>query len=160
MTPPHPFQPRLDYAFSIAIRLKLPARRIDPSVVGAKRIVVYTESGEITGPMLSGKVVPMSGGDWAQQRPDDVIDFDARYLLELDDGTMVYMQNRGYRWASPEVLAAQFRNEEVPFDQYYMRVSPKFEVAPGPHDWLAKHVFVGVAEKLPGGNAIHYFVVR
>jgi hypothetical protein len=40
-----------------------------------------------------------------------------------------------------------------------MRVSPKFEAPEGPHEWLSRHVFVGVAEKTPGANRIHYFVV-
>lgn len=44
-------------------------------------------------------------------------------------------------------------------DAYYMRTSPRFEVAEGPHDWLAKHVFVGRGEKTPEGNKIHYFMV-
>ena len=29
----------------------------------------------------------------------------------------------------------------------------------GPHEWMSRHVFVGVAEKIPGANRIHYFVV-
>jgi hypothetical protein len=44
-------------------------------------------------------------------------------------------------------------------DEYYMRVSPKFDVPEGPHEWMSRHVFVGVAEKTPGSNRIHYFVV-
>ncbi len=160
MTDPHPFQPVLEYAFSIAIKLAGPPARIQPCVTGQQRAIIQVTEGTITGPLLNGRVVPLSGADWAQVRPDGTLDFDARYTLELDDGTLVYMQNRGFRWASPEVMAAQARREEVPFDSYYMRVSPRFEVAEGPHEWLAKHVFVGVAEKVPAGNAIHYFVVR
>jgi hypothetical protein len=49
-------------------------------------------------------VIPMSGGDFPLVRPNGVIDFDARYLLEADDGGIIYMQNRGYRWGSPEVM--------------------------------------------------------
>jgi hypothetical protein len=40
-----------------------------------------------------------------------------------------------------------------------MRVAPKFEAPEGPHEWMNRHVFVGVAEKLPGANRIHYCVV-
>ena len=47
----------------------------------------------------------------------------------------------------------------MPHGEYYMRVSPRFDVAAGPHDWLNRHVFVGVAEKIPGANRIHYFQV-
>jgi hypothetical protein len=51
------------------------------------------------------------------------------------------------------------RNEDVGSDEYYMRVSPKFDVPEGPHDWLGKHIFVGVAEKIPKANRIHYFML-
>ena len=47
----------------------------------------------------------------------------------------------------------------VGFDDYYMRVTPRFDAPEGPHAWLSQHVFVGVAEKIPGANRIHYFVV-
>ena len=52
------------------------------------------------------------------------------------------------------------RNEPVGFDDYYMRVTPRFDAPGGPHAWMSRHVFVGVAEKIPGANRIHYFVVR
>jgi hypothetical protein len=156
---PHPFLPRLEHAFSIDITLD-PSIRVEPSPCGYSRVAVYIREGRIDGPLIQGRVLPMTGGDWAQLRPDGTIDFDARYMLELDDGSIVYMQNRGYRWASEEAMAMQARREEVPFDQYYMRISPKFEVRTGPHDWLTRHVFVGVGEKVPTGNRIHYFVVR
>jgi hypothetical protein len=89
-----------------------------------------------------------------------VIDFDARYLLEADDGAVIYLENRGYRWAKNDAAAERIgRNEDAPFEEYYMRVTPRFDAPAGPHEWLAQHVFVGVAEKLPGANRIHYFVV-
>ncbi|PZU10951.1 DUF3237 domain-containing protein [Sphingomonas sp.] len=155
----HPFLPKLEHAFSIEIRLQ-PSMRVEPNPIGASRVAVYIEEGIIDGPLLRGRVLPMTGGDWALLRPDGTIDFDARYMLELEDGSIVYMQNRGYRWASEEAMAKQARREDVPFEDYYMRVSPKFEVRTGPHDWLTRHVFVGVGEKIPTGNRIHYFVVR
>lgn len=153
---PHPFQPRFDFAFTIAIELSK-ARYLRPSSMGAERAAVYAMSGTVEGPRIRGRVIPQSGGDWPLVRPNGVIDFDARYLLELDDGTVVYMQNRGYRWAAPDVMAKMSRNEPVAPSDYYMRVSPKFEVPDGPHEWLSRHVFVGVAEKTPGANRIHYF---
>ena len=109
---PHDFQPILDYAFTIGIELT-GARWIKPTSIGMTRAAVYAGSGTIQGPMLRGKVIPMSGGDFPLVR-----------------------------------------------DEYYMRVSPKFGAPDGPHAWLNRHVFVGVAEKIPGTTRIHYFVVR
>ena len=157
---PHDFQPILDYAFTIGIELT-GARWIKPTGIGMTRAAVYAGSGTIEGPMLRGNVIPMSGGDFPLVRADGVIDFDARYLLEAEDGAVIYLQNRGYRWAKTPAAAAKMnRNEAVGRDEYYMRVSPKFDAPDGPHAWLNKHVFVGVAEKIPGANRIHYFVVR
>lgn len=155
---PHPFTPKLEFAFTITIKLAA-ATYMTPSVTGQDRVAVYVESGTVEG-KINGRVMPMSGADWALKRPDGVIDFDARYMLELDDGTPVYLQNRGYRWGSDDAMARMKRQEPVSDDEYYMRVSPKWEVPAGPHEWLARYVFVGVAEKTPGGNRIHYFVVK
>lgn len=159
MSVPHPFAPQFEYAFSIGITLTKPYW-LRPTTMGATRAAIYAAEGTVEGPGIKGRVVPMSGGDWPLLRPDGVIDFDARYLLELDDGTIIYLQNRGYRWAyTPEVAERMSRNESVDPSEYYMRVSPKFDVPAGPYDWLAKYVFVGVAEKIPGANSIHYFKV-
>jgi hypothetical protein len=128
--------------------------------MGATRAAVYAASGEISGPRLNGRVIPMSGGDFPLMRPNGVIDFDARYLLEADDGAIIYMQNRGYRWGTDEAMARMAKNEPVQHEEYYMRVAPKFEAPEGPHEWLSRHVFVGVAEKTPRANRIHYFVVQ
>lgn len=160
MAQPHPFHPQMEHAFTIGIELT-GLQWVKPSAMGETRAAVYAASGTIEGPLLNGKVIPMSGGDFPLLRPNGVIDFDARYLLEADDGAVIYMQNRGYRWAkTPEIAEKMSRNEAVGVDDYYMRVCPRFDTPAGPHEWMAKHVFVGVAEKIPGANRIHYFVVR
>ena len=156
----HAFHPTLEFAFSISIELA-GLKWVKPSAMGDSRAAIYAASGRVEGPLLNGRVVPMSGGDFPLMRPNGVIDFDARYLLEADDGAIIYMQNRGYRWVnSPEIAERMARNEEVDPSDYYMRVSPKFDAPAGPHEWMSKHVFVGVAEKIPQANRIHYFVVR
>ncbi len=154
----HPFAPTLEHAFTISIELA-GLQWIKPTAIGATRAAVYAASGTVEGPRLNGRVIPMSGGDFPLVRPNGVIDFDARYLLEADDGAVIYLQNRGYRWGSEEAMAKMSRNEPVEPHEYYMRAIPKFEAPDGPHEWMNRHVFVGVAEKSPGANRIHYFVV-
>src|SRR6187549_96920 len=155
----HPFAPRFEFAFTVSIELTRPVW-IEPTSMGATRAGVWAASGTFEGPRIRGRVMPMSGGDFPLVRPNGVIDFDARYLLEADDGAIIYMQNRGFRWAkTPEVAARMSRNEPADPSEYYMRVSPKFDAPEGPHEWLTRHMFLGVAEKLPGANCIHYFQV-
>jgi hypothetical protein len=159
MTQYHPFLPQLEHAFTISITLTKPYW-IKPGARGDTRAAIYAADGSVEGPRFNGKVVPMSGGDFPLSRPNGVIDFDARYLLEADDGAIIYLENRGYRWARSEDVAARMRrNQPVDFSEYYMRVTPRFDAPAGPHEWLSQHVFVGVAEKIPGANRIHYFVV-
>ena len=156
----HPFAPKFDFAFSISITLGSPFW-VTPPARGDTRAAIHAVEGTVEGPLLNGKVVPMSGGDFPLLRPNGVIEFDARYLLQADDGALIYLDNKGYRWPRSEEIGEKMRrNEEVGIDDYYMRVTPKFDAPAGPHEWMSKHVFVGVAEKMPGANRIHYFVVR
>jgi hypothetical protein len=67
------------------------------------------------------------------------------------------MQNRGFRWGSEEAMARMARNEPVEPGTYYFGVSPKFEAPQGKHDWLNRYIFIGVGEKVPHANAIHYY---
>lgn len=154
--PPSP--PTLEYAFSIAINLDH-AYWVRPSQYGSERAGVYLTDGTVEGPAIRGVVIPGSGADWPWVRPDGVIDFDARYMLQTDDGAVIYMQNRGYRWGPKDVMDKMARREPVPDGSYYMRVAPKFEAPAGKYDWMNRYVFVGVAEKTPAGNRIHYFKV-
>lgn len=156
---PHLFQPELEYVFTISIELA-GLHWIRPAARGDARAAIYAASGKVEGPRLNGEVIPMSGGDFPLQRPNGVIDFDARYLLKADDGAIIYLQNKGYRWAhTPEIAERMSRNEDVSSSDYYMRVTPQFDAPEGSHEWLTKHVFIGVAEKIPNANRIHYFVV-
>ncbi len=86
--------PRLE--FVMEVRLSFPkAQTIANVPAGGSRSAVYVESGTFEGPRLKGKAVPYSGGDYAYFRPDDVAVFDARYMLEEDDGTLILLEQQG-----------------------------------------------------------------
>ena len=156
MSDPVPAPPALEYALTISINLGK-AYWVRPTQYGSERAAVYLLNGTVEGPNIKGIVVPNSGGDFPWMRPDGVIDFDARYMLQEDDGSVIYLQNRGFRWGSKEVMEAMARNEPVDHADYYFRTSTKFEAPEGKHDWLNRYIFVGVGEKIPHGNQIHYY---
>jgi hypothetical protein len=108
---------------------------------------------------LNGRVVPDSGGDWATYRSDHTVEFDARYMLEADDGTTIYMTNRGFRHAPPETAAKMEALEPVDSSQYYMRMTPVFETPVGKHDWLTRTVIVGSAERHADHSIFDYYAV-
>ena len=157
-------QPRFEFALEVRLRFTR-VQQITPLPTGGVRSAVYVDSGEFHGPNLKGKAVPNSGGDYALFRPDDVAVFDARYMLEEDDGTLILLHNKGFLWGrTPDVMTRLRKSafgggEPVPHAEYYLRASPTFETSVGKHDWLTKHVFVGIGERLPDGNLVRYYKV-
>lgn len=156
--------PKLNFAFEVRIWFTR-SQMISNMPSGAARGAVYVDRGEFTGPRLHGKVVPDSGGDYALFRPDNTISFDARYMLQEDDGTPILLCNRGYLWGyKPDTMQ---RLREMIFDggppvtasEYYFRACPSFEVETGKHDWLARHVFIGIGERKTDGNLIRYYLL-
>jgi len=155
--------PHLEFAF--AIRLWFTRTSVVPDLPGGGwRSAVYLERGEIEGPLLKGRAVPNSGGDYAQFRPDDTAVFDARYLLESHDGVTIYMENRGYLWGREPGTMTRLRQwafengEPVPHGEYYLRAQPSFEAPKdSPYAWMTRHVFVGIGERKPDGNYVRYF---
>ena len=85
-------QPKLEFAFEVRLRFTR-VQNISTMPTGAGRGAVYVDSGEFAGPRLRGKAVPNSGGDYSLFRPDDVLAFDARYMLQEDDGTLIMLYN-------------------------------------------------------------------
>jgi len=156
--------PRLEFAMEV--RLKFPrVQSIPNSPWGGTRSAVYVESGTFEGPRLRGTAVPGSGGDYAYFRPDDVAVFDARYMLEEEDGTLILLNNRGFLWGrQPDTMEKlrdwAFRDgQPVEQQDYYLRGNPSFECSVGKHDWLTKHVFVGVGERRADGNVLRYYAL-
>lgn len=159
-----PGKPHLEPVFSVRLRFER-IEQIGAMPTGATRGAVYIDEGWIDGPLLKGRAIPNSGGDYAMFRPDGVVSFDAVYTLEADDGAAILMRNRGYLWARrPEVMERIHDwvlrgGPPVDREDYYLRAFPTFECAAGPHDWLMRHVIVGIGERKDDGNLIHYYAL-
>ena len=151
--------PKLDYVFEIRVRL---GERAHTGEVpgGGNRGFVPVLGGEIEGPRLNGKVVPHSGGDWPRIRPDGVACFNARYMLEASDGTLIIINNSGFRHGPKEIIDRIMAKEEVDPSEYYMRVTPVFDAPIGPHDWLTRTIFVGTGDRKAGHSVFRYWEVN
>jgi len=130
---------RLQHAFDI--RLNFLERKMDgPLPWGGQIGYTSLKDGIVSGPMLNGKVVERSGADIPEVRTDGVLEFNAHYLLEADDGAMIYIHNQGYSGAP--------KDAQQPFPQPAgMRFTPVFKVKKGPHDWLTRTIIVGIGER-------------
>ena len=107
------------------------------------------KTGTVSGPRLNGKVVDYSGADWALVRSDGVVEANAHYLLEADDGTHIYIRNQGYIYAPR------------PDRPGYFRCTPYFRAPEGPHEWLNRTVIVGGGERHtePDHTLFRYYAV-
>lgn len=159
-TPGDLVPPGLEFAFRILLRFEPgPRLRFDPAFKAGRRGFVAVQGGEIAGPRLNGRVVPLSGGDWPLFWPGGLVDFEAHYQLEADDGTPIYIHNRGIAYSSPEVLARIEAGAAVAPEETYCRVTPRFEVPAGPHDWLTRTLFVGKGERRGSHSVFDYYAV-
>ena len=113
---------------------------------GRRRIVPLT-SGTFAGPELNGTLLPGSSADWQVVLPDGTALGDIRYTLQTDRGELLYVQSRGIRHGSAEVLARLGRGEDVDASEYTFRTATRIETAAPDLDWLNKGVFISVASR-------------
>ena len=75
-----------------------------------------------------------------------------QFAFEAADGALIGVVNRGLRHGP---LGAAVDPTLI-----YFRTTPVFEAPAGPHEWLARHIFVATGKRHPDGVLIRFFVVR
>lgn len=151
--------PGLEFAFRMRLEFGTEARlRFEPALMSVTRGFVAVLGGTIDGPRLQGRVVSRSGGDWPRLWSSGLVEFEAHYVLEADDGTPIYIHNRGIAWQQPETMAALERGEK-PDVPPYCRVTPRFETPGGPHAWMNHTLFIGTGERRGDHSIFDYYAV-
>jgi len=148
---PASFDVKLVHAFDV--RMNFHKRIIfGPVSGGARQGYVAFKDGIVRGPKLNGKLLEYSGADYAVVRADGVVETNAQYLLEADDGAPIYIQNRGYIYNTQP-------NSPGPA---YFRCTPYFRAPVGKHDWLNRTVIVGGGERHenPDYTIFRYYCVE
>jgi len=112
---------------------------------GVRRIIPIT-GGEVRGDNVNGKVLPF-GADFQIIRPNELIDLEAKYAFETDDGAVVYVENKGIRFGPVDLLLKLKRGEPVDPQLIYFRTVPKFETGAAKYRWLMEHIFVASAAR-------------
>ncbi len=120
--------------------------------LGRRRIIPIT-GGYFEGPRLNGSILN-NGADWQVVTSDGLALIETRYLLELDDGSLAYLQTRGYRHGPANVMADVAAGKPVDPSLYYFRISLAFETASLSYSWLNRTLAIGSAMRL--GQAVVY----
>jgi hypothetical protein len=153
---PLPPAPPLEFAFSIDARIG----PFTPQGAGplGQRLHIPIVGGQVTGPRLNGRILP-GGSDWALLRSDGASFIDARYTIETGDGTLIYVQSRGLRVSSAEVLERLQTGKEVADEEVYFRCAPTFETPEGAHAWLNQRLFVATVRRTVSGVQLQVFQI-
>ena len=151
-------EPRLTRVYRLEATLGQPLDLGDVAQ-GHRRIVPQT-GGTFTGPELNGKLLPGASADWQIVLPDGTALGDIRYTLQTDTGELLYVQSRGVRHGTPEVLARLARGDDVDASEYIFRTSTQIETAAPRLDWLNKGIFISVGGRQATGVIYETYLVE
>jgi hypothetical protein len=150
-------EPRLTQVYRLEATLGQPLDLGD-TTQGRRRIVALT-GGTFAGPELNGRLLPGASADWQVVQPDGTALGDIRYTLETDSGDLLYVQSRGVRHGSAEVLGRLARGEDVDASEYTFRTSTLIETAAPELDWVNKGVFISVGGRQAPGVIYETYLV-
>jgi len=148
-----PPKPKLEYLGRWSVDLIAPIWELgQTSDLGKRRIIPIT-GGKFEGPKIKGAILN-NGSDWQIVTKDGLEIIDTRYLLQTDDGALIYLQTKGYRYGPPDVMAKVAKGEVVDANLYYFRLYMTFETAAPKYAWLNRAMAIAIAMRL--GNAVVY----
>jgi hypothetical protein len=142
-----PPKPGLEFLARFEVKLDAPVLEVgEVEGIGKRRIIPIT-GGSFLGPRLRGKVLN-NGADWQVVQADGLARLDTRYALETDDGTLIYIQTRGFRYGPQDVMAELARGKPVDPNRYFFRVYVQFETSASQYSWLNRAMAIGAGMRL------------
>ena len=149
--------PTLEHLCDLAVTIAAPIE-VGQTPAGLRRMIPIT-GGTVSGPEMNGRVLPggadfqliLNGGTQAH--------LDARYVLELDDGSRIWVQNTALRVASAVNSLRIMRGEKVDPEAVYFRCQPQFETAAAQWAWLHESQFIGTGQRAPDGVYLSFYRV-
>lgn len=147
--------PVLEHAWDVTAEIAAPVE-VGETPFGMRRMIPIT-GGTVSGPSVSGRVIP--GGADFQLLVDDnsLARLDARYVLEMSDGARIWVANSAVRAMSVENAGRMMRSEPVNPDEVYFRCQPVLESAHPDWDWVNRMQFVGAGVRKPDGVFISFY---
>jgi hypothetical protein len=127
-------------------------------IAGDLRRVIPIAGGEVSGPRIRGRVLP-GGADFQVMRADGVSLLEARYVIEIEQGQLIYVENNGVRYGPPELIEKLRRGEPVDPALIYFRTTPRFETAAPGYEWLMRNLFVCSGARHPDRVEMRFFQV-
>jgi Protein of unknown function (DUF3237) len=137
--------PRIETKYVFTITARIGSVTSAGEIGSGVRRIIPIIGGEVKG-VVNGKVLPF-GADFQIIRPNELIELEAKYAFETDDGAIVYVENKGIRFGPVELLQKLKRGEPVDPNLIYFRTVPKFETGHEDYRWLMQHIFIASAAR-------------
>jgi hypothetical protein len=144
----------LDYLMSYNAALE-PPEIIGPTPDGL-RVNAYSSGGEVSGPKIQGKILPM-GGDWFTLRPDGIGILDVRVTIKTNDGALIYLSYNGVADLGIDGYEKFMKGENTP-QEMHVRTNPKISTAHPNYIWLNRLFCLGIGKLSADGSEIIYDV--
>jgi hypothetical protein len=149
--------PLLSHVCDLAIEIGPPIE-VGPTASGLRRVIPIT-GGLVSGPLLRGRVLPAGADFQLIHEGATLAHLDARYVLELEDATHVYVHNVALRVAGQEDAQRLIRGEPVDPAAVYFRCQPRLEAAGQDWAWLARSQFIGTGQRSPDRVFLSFYRV-
>jgi hypothetical protein len=130
------------------------------NIAAGRRRIIPLVDGVFSGPELKGTLLSGASADWQIIMADGTALGDIRYTLQTERGDLLYVQSRGVRRGSADVLARLGRGEEVDASEYTFRTTTQIETSAADLDWLNKSVFISVAGRQAGSVIYETYLVE
>lgn len=149
--------PTLEHVCDLAVTIDPPIE-VGHTPSGLRRMIPIS-GGVVRGPRLNGRVLPGGADFQLIVAQGTQAQLDARYVIELDDGSRVFVQNTALRVASAEISQRIMRGEPVDPAAVYFRCQPRLESSAPAWAWLSESQFVGTGRRAPNGVYLSFFRV-
>lgn len=149
--------PALEHVLDLNVMVDAPTE-IGEVGLGQRRVIAIT-GGTVSGKLGPGRIVP-GGADFQMIRPDGLTELHARYLIELESGVRLYVENNGLRFGPADALERIRRGEPVDPALIYFRAAPRFETSAPELRWLQRHLFVASGARRPDRVELSVFKVQ
>jgi len=133
-----------------------PPIEVGQTPYGMRRLIPVI-GGTVRGPAMNGRILPGGADFQCLYEENQLAQLDARYVMELDDGARIWVENSAMRVMSAENAARMMRSEPVNPDEVYFRCQPHMEAASPAWDWVNRSQFVGSGIRRPDGVFISFY---
>jgi len=154
-----PPKPGLEFMARFEVALDAPVLELGQiESVGRRRIIPIT-GGKFAGPRLNGTILN-NGADWQMVSADGLAYLDTRYALKTNDGALIYIQTRGFRYGPADVMAEVAKGNPVDPNKYYFRVYIQFETGSAEYQWLNRAIGIGAGMRLRTAVSYAAYLVK